>query len=132
MLGLSTRKYAEVLQKMAETVGVSKSEVSRHFVEGGAEKLKELMERRLDAWDILVVYLEGSCSANTTPSLQLVWILRVASTFLVFGRSKRKQGRYHGTARGLGRAGLESRGRVCRANSAPRVRSFTAVRCGLV
>ena len=59
MLGLSTRKYAEVLQKMAETVGVSKSEVSRHFVEGSAEKLKELMERRLDAWDILVVYLDG-------------------------------------------------------------------------
>ncbi len=59
MLGLSTRKYAEVLPKMAETVGVSKSEVSRHFVEGSAEKLKELMERRLDAWDILVVYLDG-------------------------------------------------------------------------
>ncbi len=33
MLGLSTRKYEEVLPKMAETVGVSKSEVSRHFVE---------------------------------------------------------------------------------------------------
>ena len=59
MLGLSTRKYAEVLPKMAETVGVSKSEVSRHFIEGSAEKLKQLMERRLDEWDILVVYLDG-------------------------------------------------------------------------
>ena len=49
MLGLSTRKYAEVLPKMAETVGVSKSEVSRHFVEGSAEKLKELMASRASA-----------------------------------------------------------------------------------
>jgi CHASE3 domain sensor protein len=45
MLGLSTRKYAQVLPKMAETVGVSKSEVSRQFVESSAEVLKQLMER---------------------------------------------------------------------------------------
>lgn len=59
MAGLSTRKYEEVLPKMAETVGVSKSEVSRHFVEGSAEVLKQLMERRLDEWDILIVYVDG-------------------------------------------------------------------------
>lgn len=59
MLGLSTRKYEEVLPKMAETVGVSKSEVSRQFVESSAEVLKQLMERRLEEWDILIVYLDG-------------------------------------------------------------------------
>jgi transposase-like protein len=59
MLGLSTRKYQDVLPKMAETVGVSKSEVSRHFVEGSAEVLQQLMERRLDEWDILIVYVDG-------------------------------------------------------------------------
>ncbi|MGH9316744.1 MAG: IS256 family transposase [Thermoanaerobaculia bacterium] len=59
MLGVSTRKYQEVLPKMAETVGVSKSEVSRQFVEGSAEVLKQLMERRLDEWDILIVYVDG-------------------------------------------------------------------------
>ena len=32
MLGLSTRRYKEVIPKMADTVGVSKSEVSRHFI----------------------------------------------------------------------------------------------------
>ena len=36
MLGVSTRKYASVLPEMAETVGVSKSEVSREFVEASA------------------------------------------------------------------------------------------------
>jgi transposase-like protein len=44
---------------MAETVGVSKSEVSRQFVESSAEVLKQLMERRLEKWDILIVYLDG-------------------------------------------------------------------------
>ena len=64
MLGLSTRKYEEVLPKMAETVGVSKSEVSRHFVEGSAEVLQQLMERRLDEWDIVIVYLDGIVFGN--------------------------------------------------------------------
>jgi transposase-like protein len=59
MLGLSTRKYKDVLPKMAETVGVSKSEVSRHFVQSSAEVLRQLMERSLEAWDILIVYLDG-------------------------------------------------------------------------
>jgi len=59
MLGLSTRNYAEVLPKMAETVGVSKSEVSRQFVESSSEVLKQLMERRLEQWDILIVYVDG-------------------------------------------------------------------------
>jgi putative transposase len=59
MLGLSTRKYQEVLPKMAETVGVSKSEVSGHFVDGSAEVLQQLMERRLEEWEILIVYVDG-------------------------------------------------------------------------
>ncbi len=59
MLGLSTRRYKEVLPKMADTVGVSKSEVSRHFVEASSKVLEELMERRFDEWDICIVYLDG-------------------------------------------------------------------------
>ncbi len=44
---------------MADTVGVSKSAVSRETVEASERVLKELMERRLDAWDLLVIYLDG-------------------------------------------------------------------------
>ena len=40
-------------------VGVSKSAVSRETVEASERVLKELMERRLDAWDLLVIYLDG-------------------------------------------------------------------------
>ena len=33
--------------------------MSRETVEASERVLKELMERRLDAWDLLVIYLDG-------------------------------------------------------------------------
>jgi len=59
MAGVSTRKYSRVIPQMADTVGVSKSAVSREAIEASERVLKELMERRLDAWDLLVIYLDG-------------------------------------------------------------------------
>lgn len=59
MKGISTRNYQEILPVMAETVGVSKSSVSREFIEASEKTFKELCERRLDDKDILVVYLDG-------------------------------------------------------------------------
>jgi transposase-like protein len=59
MSGLSTRKYKDVLPAMAETVGVSKSAVSRQSIEASEQTLKELSERRFDDKDILIVYLDG-------------------------------------------------------------------------
>lgn len=57
--GVSTRDYQKVIREMAETAGVSKSSVSREFVEESAAKLQELNERRLPAEQILIVYLDG-------------------------------------------------------------------------
>ncbi len=57
--GVSTRRYEEVIGEMAETVGVSKSSVSRRTVKASAERLKELAERRLDDRDYLIVYVDG-------------------------------------------------------------------------
>jgi len=54
--GVSTRQYKHVLPEMAETVGVSRSSVSR---EASAEELKRLCERRLEELDLLVIYLDG-------------------------------------------------------------------------
>lgn len=59
MRGISTRQYAEVLPEMASTCGVSKSTVSREAAEAGEEALKELLERRFDAIDVLVIYIDG-------------------------------------------------------------------------
>lgn len=59
MKGISTRDYQAVLPEMAETVGVSKSSISREFIEASEQTLKELCERRFDDIDILVVYIDG-------------------------------------------------------------------------
>lgn len=59
MAGVSTRKYGRVIGEMADTVGVSKSAVSRETIEASERVLKELMERRLDTWDLLVIYVDG-------------------------------------------------------------------------
>ena len=57
--GISTRNYRKVLPQMAETVAVSKSNLSREFVEASEQTLKELCERRFEGKDILIVYLDG-------------------------------------------------------------------------
>jgi putative transposase len=57
--GVSTRSYQEVLPEMAETVGVSKSQVSRENIEAGERLLKELAERDFSDKNLLVIYLDG-------------------------------------------------------------------------
>ena len=59
MRGISTREYHEVLPQMAETVGVSRSAVSRQAMEASVEQLKQLQERRWDQVEILVIYIDG-------------------------------------------------------------------------
>jgi transposase-like protein len=59
MKGVSTRKYKEILPKMAQTVGVSKSQLSREFIAVSEQQLKELCERTFDDKDILVIYIDG-------------------------------------------------------------------------
>ena len=59
MAGVSTRRYAEVLPEMAEQVGISKSQVSREFIEAGERLLKDLAERTFSETDLLVIYVDG-------------------------------------------------------------------------
>jgi len=59
MMGVSTRNYQRILPEMAETVGVSKSNVSREFIEASEKTLKALCERRFDEKDIVIVYIDG-------------------------------------------------------------------------
>jgi transposase-like protein len=44
---------------MAETVGVSRSTVSRQAMEASIEQLKQLQERHWDQVEILVIYIDG-------------------------------------------------------------------------
>ena len=57
--GVSTRQYAKVLPEMAETVGVSRSSVSREAIGASEAKLKQLCERRFDEVELLILYLDG-------------------------------------------------------------------------
>ena len=59
LAGVSTRKYERVIPELADTVGVSKSNVSREFVTASSKELKRLNERRFDDTDLLVIYIDG-------------------------------------------------------------------------
>ena len=64
LAGVSTRKYERVLPAIADTVGVSKSSVSREFVAASAEELKRICEKPLHGLDVLAVYLDGMVFAE--------------------------------------------------------------------
>ncbi|MBI2301654.1 MAG: IS256 family transposase [Armatimonadetes bacterium] len=57
--GVSTRDYAEVVPEMAESCGVSRSAVSRQFIEASEEALRSLCERRFDETEFLLLYIDG-------------------------------------------------------------------------
>jgi transposase-like protein len=59
MRGVSTRNYKEVIPSLAETVGVSKSAVSRRVVEASEAEVEALLSRRFDELKLLVIYIDG-------------------------------------------------------------------------
>lgn len=59
MRGVSTRNYKEVIPAMAETVGVSRSAVSRAAIEASEAEVEALLNRRFDALKLLVIYIDG-------------------------------------------------------------------------
>jgi len=64
LAGLSTRRYPAALEPVgaaveAETLGTSKSSVSRRFVNATTEQLASLMGRRLDDERWLIMFIDG-------------------------------------------------------------------------
>jgi len=57
--GVSTRAYRTVIPKMAETVGVSKSSVSRATRHASEAQLEKLLSRRFDDLELLIIYVDG-------------------------------------------------------------------------
>jgi transposase-like protein len=60
MLGLSTRKYGRAVREFAEAYGLEKSAISEHFIEASREKLKEMMERRLDKLRLCALLIDAT------------------------------------------------------------------------
>ena len=57
--GVSTRRYKRVIPEMADTVGVSRSTVSREAIAASEAALKQLLERRFDDVELLIIYIDG-------------------------------------------------------------------------
>jgi putative transposase len=57
--GVSTRRYSRVIPEMANTVGVSRSTVSRESIEASEAALQQLLERRFDDVELLIIYIDG-------------------------------------------------------------------------
>ena len=60
MLGLSTRKYGQAVREFTEAYGLEKSAVSEHFIEASREKLKDMMERRLDKTRLCALLIDAT------------------------------------------------------------------------
>lgn len=61
MRGVSTRQYEPVLPEMADSVGISRSAVSRETIEASEAELQKLLERPLDELELLILYVDGMC-----------------------------------------------------------------------
>ena len=60
MLGLSTRKYGQAVREFTEAYGLEKSAVSERFIEASRNKLKELLERRLDKMNFCALLIDAT------------------------------------------------------------------------
>ena len=60
MLGLSTRKYGQAVRQFSEAYGLEKSAISEHFIEASWEKLKGMMESRLDKTRLCALLIDAT------------------------------------------------------------------------
>ena len=61
---VSTRKYARVVHRCADELGISKSAVSRQFVKESAQALAKLMSRSFADIDLVAIYVDGIIVAS--------------------------------------------------------------------
>jgi putative transposase len=66
MRGVSTRQYRSVIPEMTDTVGVSKSSVSRQIIEASEAEVETLLSRRFDEMKLVVIYIDGMVFGDHT------------------------------------------------------------------
>jgi len=59
MRGVSTRQYQAVIPEIADTVGVSKSSVSRQIIQASEAEVEALLKRRFDEVKLIIIYMDG-------------------------------------------------------------------------
>jgi len=74
--GLSTRDYQGVIDHLEEGFGLSKSAISRKFIQASAEKLKEFEARDLSNYRIMALFIDGKYMARQ----QMMIVMGVTDT----------------------------------------------------
>ena len=76
LLGLSTQDYREVIQQLLDSFGLSRSSVSKSFIEESSEKLKIFENRDLSSNDFIALFIDGKSVAKD----QIVIVLGITTS----------------------------------------------------
>lgn len=66
LYGVSCRNYEAAAESLPGAIGLSASSVSREFIRGSSEKLRELQQRDLSEYDVVAMVLDGKTFAEDT------------------------------------------------------------------
>ena len=66
LYGLSCRDYRACAEAVPEAFGLSRSSLSRRYIQATERKLQRLQERRLDGYDFVALVLDGKTFADDT------------------------------------------------------------------
>ena len=66
LYGISCRNYEAAAEAVPGAIGRSPASVSREFMEAGAQRLRELSERELSAYEVVAMFLDGKTFAEDT------------------------------------------------------------------
>lgn len=57
--GLSNRQYGKCIRRFQDAYGLEKSAISEKFIDASRQKLRQLLERRLEKLDLLAIMIDG-------------------------------------------------------------------------
>ncbi len=84
LAGLSCRDYGAAAEAVPTAFGLSASSVSRRFIRASTRQLQALQERRLDAYDLVALLLDGKTFAADSMVIALGITLTGAKVILGF------------------------------------------------
>jgi len=84
LYGISCKDYEGAAESIPGAIGVSKSTVSRQFIEASAKELKAFQERDLSEHDVVAIFLDGKTFADDMMVVALGVTMNGNKVFLGF------------------------------------------------
>ena len=84
LYGISCRNYEGAAEAIPGAIGVSKSTVSRRFIQASAKELKAFQERDLSKHDVVAIFLDGKTFADDLMVIAMGVTLEGEKVFLGF------------------------------------------------